>query len=73
MDSINFLSAQQLADAIRLVTYQNAITAFAQSGQIEENDFNQPQAIDQSEKFEGNTVLRGGQQPRIDKNSIIIS
>ena len=58
---------------IQLVTYRNAITAFAQSGQIDENDFNTPQSIDQSEKFEGNTVLRGGQQPRIDKNSIIIS
>jgi uncharacterized protein len=58
---------------IRMVTYQNAIDAFAQSGQIDENDFNTPRSIDQSEKFEGNTVLRGGQQPRIDKNSIIIS
>jgi len=28
--------------------------------------------IDQSQKFEGNTVLRGGQQPRMDKNSLII-
>ncbi|MBS1667136.1 MAG: TatD family hydrolase [Bacteroidetes bacterium] len=61
------------AEAIRKVTYQNAITAFGQSGQIDENDFNQPQEINQSEKFEGNTVLRGGQQPRIDKSSIIIS
>ena len=57
---------------IRLVTYQNAITAFAQSGQIDEADFTTVKGIDQSEKFEGNTVLRGGQQPRIDKNSIII-
>ncbi len=57
---------------IRLVTYQNAITAFAQSGQIDEADFAAVKGIDQSEKFEGNTVLRGGQQPRIDKNSIII-
>lgn len=59
-------------EAIRLVTYQNAITAFAQSGQIDEADFAVVKGIDQSEKFEGNTVLRGGQQPRIDKNSIII-
>ena len=60
-------------DTIHLVTYQNAITAFAQSGQIDVSDFEIPKEIDQSEKFEGNTVLRGGQQPRIDKNSIIIS
>lgn len=59
-------------EAIRLVTYQNAITAFAQSGQINEGDFGFTTGIDQSEKYEGNTILRGGQQPRIDKNSIII-
>lgn len=56
---------------IELVTYSNAITAFAQSGQIDEVDFNT--IIDQSAKFEGNSILRGGQQPRIDKSSIIIS
>ena len=58
---------------IRLVTYQNAITAFAQSGQINVSDFENPQEIDQSLKFNGNTVLRGGQIPRVDKNSIFIS
>ncbi|MCZ4223819.1 TatD family hydrolase [Pedobacter rhodius] len=59
--------------AIELVTYRNAITAFAQSGQIDEADFTAPKNIDQTEKFEGNTILRGGQQPRTDKSSIIIS
>jgi uncharacterized protein len=58
---------------IRLVTYQNAITAFAQSGQINVEDFESIKDIDQSLKFNGNTVLRGGQQPRIDKNSMVIS
>ena len=58
---------------IRLVTYQNAITAFAQSGQINVEDFETTKDIDQSLKFNGNTVLRGGQQPRIDKNSMLIS
>ena len=58
---------------IKLVTYQNAIDAFAQSGQINVADFESPQVIDQSLKFYGNTVLRGGQIPRVDKNSIIIS
>ncbi len=57
---------------IKLVTYQNAITAFAQSGQLNEEDFITVKGVDQSEKFEGNTILRGGQQPRIDKQSIII-
>jgi uncharacterized protein len=57
---------------IRKVTYENAITAFGQSGQINESEFATVQQIDQSQKFSGNTILRGGQQPRIDKNSIII-
>jgi uncharacterized protein len=58
---------------IRKVTYQNAIDAFGQSGQITVSDFENPLTVDQSQKFNGNTVLRGGQQPRVDKNSIIIS
>ncbi|WP_231490505.1 TatD family hydrolase [Pedobacter sp. Leaf170] len=58
---------------IELVTYRNAINAFAQSGQIDEADFAGSVSIDQSGKFEGNTILRGGQQPRTDKSSIIIS
>jgi len=57
---------------IKLVTYRNAITAFGQSGQIDEEDFSNSKNIDRSEKFEGNTILRGGQQPRIDASSIII-
>jgi uncharacterized protein len=56
-----------------MVCYQNAIDAFAQSGQINVSDFETPQEIDQSLKFNGNTVLRGGQIPRVDKNSIFIS
>ena len=60
-------------EAIELVCYRNALTAFGQSGQIQESDFISVQTIDQSEKFEGNTVLRGGQQPRINKSSLIIS
>lgn len=54
------------------VTYQNAIDAFAQSGQIMIEDFENIQEIDQSQKYNGNTILRGGQQPRLDKNSILI-
>lgn len=61
-----------LAD-IELVTYRNALTAFGQSGQINEEDLEQVPAIDQAQKFESNSILRGGQQPRIDKSSIIIA
>jgi hypothetical protein len=67
------MKASGIADEdIRMVTYQNAITAFGQSGQINEADFATVKEIDQSRKFSGNTILRGGQQPRIDKNSVII-
>lgn len=59
-------------ETIRLVTYQNAITAFAQSGQIDEQDFAAVKNIDQNLKYQGNTVLRGGQQPRMNKDSLII-
>ncbi|OZI09502.1 hydrolase TatD [Siphonobacter sp. BAB-5385] len=58
-------------EAIRLVTYQNALDAFGKSGQIFEEEFGGE--IDQSQKFNGNTILRGGQQPRIDKDSLFIS
>lgn len=68
------MKARGLSDHdIELITYRNAITAFAQSGQIDEADFAVLKNIDQSVKFEGNSILRGGQQPRIDKSSIIIS
>jgi hypothetical protein len=59
-------------EAIRLVTYSHAIQAFGQSGQLTEADWARGAVIDQSQKFEGNTILRGGQQPRIDKSSMII-
>jgi predicted metal-dependent TIM-barrel fold hydrolase len=59
-------------EIINLVTYKNAITAFGQSGQLHEDDFKTVQQVDQSMKFEGNTILRGGQQPRINKDSLII-
>lgn len=60
------------AHDIELVTYRNAITAFAQSGQLKESDFLRIDNVDQSERYEGNTILRGGQQPRTDKSSMII-
>jgi predicted metal-dependent TIM-barrel fold hydrolase len=58
---------------IELVTYRNAIMAFGKSGQLDEADFIGERLVDQSHRFESNSILRGGQQPRIDKSSIIIS
>jgi uncharacterized protein len=46
-----------------MVTYQNALTSFGQSGQMNEEDWLNPTPVDQSEKFSGNTILRGGQSP----------
>jgi len=53
-------------EAVKLTCYQNALAAFAQSGQFNEQDWLQPQAIDQSQLFNDNSVLRG-QKPKVDK------
>lgn len=67
------MKLQGISDAdIELVTFKNALTAFAQSGQISEEILKQI-GVDQSQKFAGNSILRGGQQPRVDKSSIVIS
>ncbi len=60
-------------ETIRKVSYQNAIDAFALSGQIDPADFTGRTVIDQNQKFHGNSVLRGGQRPRISKDSLLIS
>jgi uncharacterized protein len=57
---------------IQKVTYQNAIEAFGKSGQIQEADFVNGLEIDQNLKMNGNTILRGGQQPRVAKESLFI-
>mgnify|MGYP000049354247 CR=1 FL=1 len=58
--------------AFTIVAFGNAVTAFAQSGQLSLDDLTQPMDIDQSQRFNGSSVLRGGQAPRIDKESTII-
>ncbi|MGY8768443.1 MAG: TatD family hydrolase [Pirellulales bacterium] len=51
---------------VRLTCYQNAISAYGQSGQFNEADWLDPTPIDQRNLFEGNSVLRG-QDPRVDQ------
>ena len=51
---------------VEATCYRNALLAYGQSGQFSESDWLEPQAIDQRELFEGNSVLRG-QAPRIDE------
>lgn len=57
---------------IRKTTFQNALTAFAQSGQIQEADFDTAGPIDQSLKYEGSSILRGGQKPGAGGQSSLI-
>lgn len=60
------------SEVIRMVTYQNAIDAFSKSGQIDVADFEIEFQPDPNAKFHGNSILRGGQQPVISKNSLLI-
>ena len=50
---------------VRLTCYQNALSAYGQSKQMDEKDWISPKPIDQRTLFEGNSVLRG-QEPRVD-------
>ena len=53
-------------DQVRLACYQNALDAYGQSGQIREEDWLNPQPIDQRALYEGNSILRGGREPVIE-------
>ena len=46
-------------EKIKAVCYQNALDAYGQSGQMKEDDWLNPPAIDRRELFSGNSVLRG--------------
>ncbi|MEM8486087.1 MAG: TatD family hydrolase [Bacteroidota bacterium] len=65
------------AASIRKVTYENALAAYGQSGQMKEEDWLTPDPIDQRQLLYGNSVLRGGQVPTVneltaEKESLII-
>ena len=55
-------------DHIKAVCYQNALTAYAQSGQIKESDWLNPTPIDQRQLYSDNSVLRG-QEPLVESTS----
>lgn len=66
-------------EQVRLVCYQNALSAYGQSGQMHEDDWLNPEAIDQRTVYEGNSILRGGREPVVqeaavtrNKNKLII-
>jgi predicted metal-dependent TIM-barrel fold hydrolase len=51
---------------IILTCYKNALDVYGQSGQFNEADWATTKPIDQRQLYEGNSVLRGGQAPRVD-------
>ena len=51
---------------VRKACYANALAVYGKSGQISEADWLNPSAIDQRTLYEGNTILRGGREPRIE-------
>ncbi len=55
---------------IQKVCYQNALDAYGQSGQMNENDWIDSKGVDAGELYEGNSVLRG-QRPDASENLTI--
>lgn len=53
------------------VVYQNALSFFSQSGQMKESDW-QSSSSGKGQKFQGNTILRGGQSVDVTDENIII-
>ncbi|WP_242072203.1 TatD family hydrolase [Nostoc sp. FACHB-110] len=51
--------------AVQKVCYQNALTAYSQSGQMQESDWLNPEPIDQRQTYSDNSVLRG-QKPLVE-------
>ena len=54
------------SDAIAKVTYENALRVYGLNGEMKPDDWLTPAAIDQRRLYAGNSVLRGGQTPRVD-------
>lgn len=53
--------------AIRQVVYDNALAVYGLNGEMREEHWLAPAPIDQRTLYEGNSVLRGGQIPRIEE------
>ena len=51
--------------AIRQVTYSNALAVYGLNGEMREEHWTNPAPIDQRTLYQGNSVLRGGQAPRV--------
>ncbi len=57
-------------EQVQLVCYQNALSAYGQSGQMHEDDWLNPTAIDQRTVYEGNSILRGGREPLVQDSAV---
>jgi uncharacterized protein len=55
------------AETIQQVVYGNALAVYGLNGEMNEQHWLAPAAIDQRTLYEGNSVLRGGQTPRIEQ------
>jgi predicted metal-dependent TIM-barrel fold hydrolase len=55
------------SEAIHQVVYANALAVYGLNTEMKEEHWLAPSAIDQRTLYEGNSVLRGGQTPRIDQ------
>jgi hypothetical protein len=55
------------AQAIHKVVYANALAVYGLNTEMKEEHWLAPSAIDQRTLYEGNSVLRGGQTPRIEE------
>jgi len=57
-------------DQVKMVCYGNALQAYGQSGQMNEDDWLNPPPIDQRTVYEGNSILRGGLDPVVEEHSV---
>ena len=53
-------------EAVQAVCYGNALAAYGQSGQMSADDWLKAPGIDQTTLYEGNSILRGGRDARVD-------
>jgi hypothetical protein len=53
-------------EVVQRACYANALQAYGQSGQMAEDDWLNPPPVDQRTVFEGNSVLRGGREPKVE-------
>jgi predicted metal-dependent TIM-barrel fold hydrolase len=54
-------------EAVSQVTYANALAVYGLNGEMREEHWLAPAPVDQRTLYEGNSVLRGGQSPRIEQ------